>query len=73
MRGRGGVPGSALACRTNWPPGSAAIGGRGRGLDAELIRRAGLSLADAFDLWRVEELVAAAPGSGSVRRTGAVV
>lgn len=45
---------SALACSTNRPPPGASVGGDDRDLDAELIGRAGLALADAFGLGGVE-------------------
>src|SRR4029078_2886020 len=49
-----GLPGSAVACRTNTPPGGAGIGGGDRGFNAELVRRAGFTLADALDLGGME-------------------
>ena len=49
-----GLPGRALACSTNWPPGARTLGGDDRDLDAELIGRAGLALADALDLRSME-------------------
>src|SRR5215470_18422537 len=58
-----GLPCRALACSTNWPPPAFAragfgFGGRGRHrhLAAELVRRPGLALADAFDLRSVQRI-----------------
>ena len=57
-----GLPCSALACSTNWPP--LGFGpGRHQHLTAELVRRPGFALADAFDLGDVQriDLAAALP------------
>src|SRR5215471_9037060 len=58
-----GLPCSALACSTNWPPPAFARAGFWawwpgchRHLAAELVRRPGLAFADALDLRRVQRI-----------------
>ena len=51
-----GLPCSALACSTNWPPLGLRDGDRDRHLAAELVGRPGLALADALDLRGVQRI-----------------
>src|SRR5215469_3561904 len=58
-----GLPCSALACSTNWPPFGLVAGVAtdtpafaGAGSAAELVRRPGFAFADAFDLGGVQRI-----------------